>query len=92
MLPEQLLWDCISYTTNLGPPEFVTLLGNPPLRVAHHGDQKVEQEDVRHHTKADVDTVHHWMGVERMVHWQVNQTDAQLKLSEDGDGERAVWR
>lgn len=92
MLPEQLLWGCTSFATNLGPPEFVTFLGDPPLCVAHHGDQEVEQEDVRDHAEADVDTVHDWMGVERMVHWQVYQTDAQLKLSEDGDGERAVLR
>ncbi len=92
MLLEQLLWDSTSYTTHLGPPEFVTFLGDPPLRVAHHGDQEVEQEDVRDHTKVDVDWVHDWMGVERMVHWQVYQPDAQLKLREDSDGERAVWR
>lgn len=92
MLPEQLLRDWTSYNTNLSPPEFITFLGDPPLRVAHHGDQKVEQKDVRDHTEADVNTVHNWMCIESVVHWQVYQTDTQLKLSEDGDRERAVWR
>lgn len=63
-------------TTNLDPPEFIAFLGHPPLRVAHHGDQQVEQEDIRDHAEAHMKAVHNRMGVDSVVHRQVDQTDA----------------
>lgn len=62
-------------TTNLDPPEFITFLGDPPLCVAHHGDQEVEQEDIRDHTKAHMEGVYDRMGVDSVVHRQVYQSD-----------------
>lgn len=80
---------CNSY---LSPPELISLLGHPPVCVTHHGDQQVEQQDVGDHGEADVQHMDDGGSYEGVIHRQVDQTHAELKLREEGDGEGPVCR
>lgn len=76
----------------LSPPELVPLLGHPPVGVAHHGYQQIQQQDVGHHREGAVQHVDDgWRG-DGVVHWQVNEAHAELELGEEGDGEGAIRR
>lgn len=71
----------------LSPPELVSLLRHPPVGVAHHGYQQVEQQDVGDHREGAVQHVDDRRGGDGVVHGQVDEAHAELKLGEEGDGE-----
>lgn len=81
---------CACIDWYLSPPELIPLLGHPPVGVAHHGDQQVEQQDVGHHGEGAVQHVNDGRCGDGVVHRQVDQAHAELELGEEGDGERAV--
>lgn len=83
------LYMCVCY---LSPPEFVSFLGHPPVCVAHHGYQEVEQKDVGDHREGAVQDMDNRGRSDGVVHREIYEADTELKLGEEGDGEGAVRR